>query len=98
MAMTLQDVIDAAKTCPEMYCRGGFVRGQKRCPIAMEVLPDWPSIPEWVVAEQLPSPDPILEAAQRLGCTSDEVYAFMAWWDDDKPATVNQLRRHGWNV
>ena len=95
MAMTLQDVIDAAKAFPEMYCRGKFIKEQKRCPIAKEVLLDWPIIPECSSPE---GPQPVKEAAQRLGCTLGEVYDFMAWWDDDKPATVNQLRRHGWNV
>ena len=73
--MTLQDVIDAAVTCPERYGRGLFFNGQNEpiCPLAKEVL--------GFGFREGKDGQPEKVAAELLGCSRDDVWDFAYWWD-----------------
>lgn len=68
---TLQDVIDAAVTCPERYgFEAWFVHGQPVCPMTKEVI-----------GEPNDEADYYWEATKALGCPVSGVSDFTQWWD-----------------
>jgi hypothetical protein len=95
--MSLQDVIDAAVTCPERYgdiwfetYQGHYIRAV--CPLAQEVLAayvgtEFGALGDWSGL-----------AARALEIPVEHVHAFLGWWDHRNPRAVDILRLAGYRV
>jgi len=83
---TLQDVIDVGIAFPERYGAGEFfVNGQPHCLVAKEVLSDVTPVREG----DLDSMSLVGLAAARLGCSREDVWDVVDWWD-----AMNGMRKN----